>query len=84
MTLRAASVLHPSYSGPLQGLAIRPGGRRVWLPGTCYSKEEQVPVNLLALWNVGQEEPWFIAGDLDDPSEVERLYRKRMKDRTWL
>lgn len=72
-------VLHPSYSGPLSGLVIRPGGPRIWLPATCYGKEEQVPVNLLAMWSMGQREPWCISSDLNDPSQIERLYRKRMK-----
>lgn len=72
-------VLHPRYSGPLGAIGIEPGGKRIWLQGALYGKEEQVPVNLLAVWEVGQREPWFIASDLEDPKLVERSYRKRMK-----
>jgi hypothetical protein len=72
-------VLHPQYTGPLGSIGIRSGGRRIWLSGALYGKEEQEPINLLAVWEVGQKEPWLIATDLDDPKLVERLYRKRMK-----
>lgn len=72
-------LLHPDYSGPMGAMGLKPGSRRVWLEGALYGKEEREPVNLLAVWEVGQKEPWFIASDLDDPKLVERLYRKRMK-----
>lgn len=72
-------ILHPSYSGPLGEIGLRPGGRRIWLQGALYGKEEQERVNLLAVWEPGQREAWFIASDLEDPKLVERLYRKRMK-----
>jgi len=58
---------------------MEPGGRRIWLPGALYGKEEQERVNLLAVWELGQKEAWFVASDLEDPRLVERLYRKRMK-----
>jgi hypothetical protein len=72
-------ILHPSYQGPLAGLGLRPGGRKVWLTNALYAKEEREEVNLLAVWASGQQEPWFIATNLDDPILVERMYRKRMK-----
>ncbi len=72
-------LLHPQYTGPMGGMGLKPGARRIWLPGALYGKEEREPINLLALWEVGYKEPWFIASDLADPKLVERLYRKRMK-----
>jgi hypothetical protein len=72
-------IISESYQGPLSKLGIKAGDKRRWLPGVLYAKEEQEPVNLLAVWEVGQDEPWFIASDLDDPELVERLYRSRMK-----
>jgi len=72
-------VRHGSYEGPMGKLGIKRGGRRIWLKGAAYGKEEQEPVNLLGVWAVDQEEPWLIASDLEDAREVERLYRKRMK-----
>jgi len=70
---------HPRYHGALGAMGLRPGGRRVWLEGAFYAKEEREPVNLLAVWAAGQREPWFIASNLADPQLIERLYRKRMK-----
>ncbi len=70
---------HPKYTGPMGKLGLLPGGRRLWLQGALYGKEDRELVNLLALWEVGFKEPWLIASDLDDPKLVERLYRKRMK-----
>jgi hypothetical protein len=72
-------ILHPNYTGAMGGIGLKPGGRRIWLTGALYGKEEREPVNLLVLWEVGFKEPWLIASDLEDPKLVERLYRKRMK-----
>lgn len=72
-------VSHPSYTGPLGRLPLRPGGRRHWLPDARYGKAEREPVHLLAVWTPGQREPWFLASDLADPRAVERWERKRMK-----
>jgi hypothetical protein len=77
-------ILHPSYQGPLAGLGLRPGGRKVWLTQAQYAKEEREDVNLLAVWASEQQEPWFIATNLDDPILAERMYRKSDEDRAWL
>jgi len=60
-------VLHPEYQGALQGLGLKAGGRRIWLPGALYAQEEREPVNLLAMWAVGQKEAWYIVSDLSAP-----------------
>ena len=36
-------------------------------------------MNILAVWEKGQEEAWFIATTLEKPELAERCYRKRMK-----
>jgi hypothetical protein len=72
-------IRHPLYAGPMGSLPVKPGGKPLWLAGGLYGKEEREPVNLLALWEIGQDEPWLIATDLDDPKSTERMYRKRMK-----
>lgn len=72
-------VAHPRYSGALGAIGIRCGGRRIWLEGALYSKEGLERLNVLAVWQMGQEEPWFIASTLSDPRLVETMYRKRMK-----
>jgi hypothetical protein len=70
---------HPDYQGPIGQLPIKPGGRRLWFPGTLYGKEAKEKVNLLAVWKTGQEEAWFIATSLNEAQLTEMLYRKRMK-----
>jgi DDE family transposase len=72
-------VQHPTYTGAMGALGLRPGGPSRWLPQATYGKEEQEPFNLLAMWRAGHKEPWLLATDLDDPRLVERFYRKRMK-----
>jgi hypothetical protein len=72
--------LHPA--GPGQpaavALALQPGERR-WVPGGTYHQHEQVPVNLLAVWEVGQEEPWYLASSLERADWTELCYRWRMR-----
>jgi hypothetical protein len=57
---------------------LAPGERR-WLEGVCYQQEEQVPVNLLAVWESGQAEPWYLATILERCDWTETLYRWRMR-----
>ncbi|MCL4534704.1 MAG: transposase, partial [Bacteroidetes bacterium] len=69
---------HPDYQGPIGELPIKPG-KRLWFRAALYGKEAREVVNILAVWQTGQEEPWFIATSLDEARMTERLYRKRMK-----
>lgn len=65
--------------GPVQtALALQPGQRR-WLPHAWYGKEDRVPVAVLAVWETGQDEPWYLATSLSDAVTVETLYRWRMR-----
>lgn len=59
-------------------LALQPGQRR-WLPQAYYGQEERVPIAVLAVWDHGQQEPWYLASCLPDPGTVETLYRWRMR-----
>ena len=72
-------VHHPDYTGPMGAVLARAGCPSRWLPGARYGKEEQVAVNLLAVWRRGHKEAWLLASDLDDPRLIDRFYRKRMK-----
>jgi len=38
-----------------------------------------VPVAVLAVWDVGQKEPWYLATNLDDDRTTEICYRRRMR-----
>ena len=57
---------------------LAPGERR-WLVGVWYQQEQQVPVNLLAVWDRGQAEPWYVATTLERADWTETVYRWRMR-----
>ena len=59
-------------------LGLRPGQRR-WCPQAWYGQQEQVPIRLLAVWEQGQEEPWYIATSLETAEQTELVYRWRMR-----
>jgi hypothetical protein len=61
-----------------QALALRRGEQR-WHLGATYHQEQQVPVNLLAVWDHDQEEPWYLATSLERAAWTEQLYRWRMR-----
>jgi hypothetical protein len=66
-------------SGAAKGvLPIRPG-QCLWLPQAAYGKEERVPVAVLAIWDVGQKEPWYLATNLANAQTTETAYRWRMR-----
>lgn len=62
-------------------LAIRPG-ECIWLPQARYGKEDQVPIAVLAVWDVGQKEPWYLATNLSNADSTETCYRWRMRIET--
>jgi hypothetical protein len=38
-----------------------------------------VPIRLLAVWELSQEEPWSSATSLETAEQTERVYRGRMR-----
>ncbi|MDO8690251.1 MAG: hypothetical protein Q7R39_09635 [Dehalococcoidia bacterium] len=68
----------PTEGLPKGVLGLRPG-QRVWCPLAYYTKEDQVPIRLFAVWDPDQKDPWYIATNLDTPEQTERLYRWRMR-----
>lgn len=68
----------PSQGLPAEVLGLKPG-QRVWAEHAFYSKEDEVPVSLFALWEPGYKEPWYIATSLGSAEQVETLYRWRMR-----
>jgi hypothetical protein len=61
-----------------QVLPLSPGERR-WIPHAHYGKDEMLPVAVLALWEVGQKQPWYLATNLADDQTTETAYRWRMR-----
>ncbi len=68
----------PAQGLPSDVLGLCPG-QRLWYPEAWYGKEEQVPIKLLAVWDEGQKEPWYLASTLQRPEDIETLYRWRMR-----
>jgi hypothetical protein len=58
-------------------LALRPGDCQ-WIPQAAYGKDERLPVAVLAIWDVGQKEPWYLATNLANAQTTETAYRWRM------
>jgi hypothetical protein len=59
-------------------IALRPG-QRAWYPTATYHREERRPVSLLAVWDHGQQAPWYLATTLPDAVTTEMCYRWRMR-----
>jgi hypothetical protein len=59
-------------------LPLCPGERR-WLPHAHYGREDRVPVAVLAVWELGQQEPWYLATNLSEAAVTETCYRWRMR-----
>jgi len=68
----------PTHGSPAEVLGIRPG-QRMWCPTAFYGKDEQVPIRLLAVWDLDQKEPWYLATNLTDAPQIELAYRWRMR-----
>lgn len=68
----------PIQGVPGQVLGLQPG-QRIWCPVAWYGKQEQVPISLLALWEDGYKEPWYIATSLETADLTETIYRWRMR-----
>jgi hypothetical protein len=50
-------------------------GQCVWLGKQQLTAEHAYPVNLLAYWQIGEEEPWFLATNLPTQPATFRAYR---------
>ncbi len=56
---------------------IRPG-ESLWLGQGLLTQRHAEATNLLAHWEVGEEEPWLIATDLSDRTTTLQAYARRM------
>ena len=53
-------------------------GRSVWLGRCCFTKQHVYPVNLLAHWKRGYDEPWLLATSYSCRRDALRAYPRRM------
>jgi hypothetical protein len=61
----------------LDQLVSQPG-QRLWLEACYLTAKHVYRVNLLAVWQPGEEDPWLLATNLSDPQTVLKAYRMRM------
>ena len=61
----------------LRELLGSPSDKVIFLRDIRYSREHSLRLNILATWKRGEDEPWFIATNLSEPSDVLRYYKKR-------
>ncbi len=67
----------PGFKALLSQLDLHPGTQRFWTQVRYGPK--QAPLNLLVVWRRDCKEPWLLASSLEDPKEILRLYRLRMR-----
>ncbi len=67
----------PGCKALLGQLELKPGCRHFW-PGVRYGPKK-ASLNLLVVWRRDCPKPWLLASSLDDPAEILRLYRLRMR-----
>lgn len=67
----------PGFKALLSQIELKPGGHHFWC-GVRYGPKK-AQLNLLVLWRRDCTEPWMLASSLDDPNEILRLYRLRMR-----
>lgn len=53
-------------------------GQRLWTMNGRVTKKHAHPCHLLAYWRRGEPRPWLLATTLTDPTDVYRLYTRRM------
>lgn len=68
--------LHNNWQ-PFGSIVDRPG-QSVWLGSAFLTREHVYPVNLLAHWQAGYDEPWLLATNLTCKKDALRAYRRRM------
>jgi len=59
------------------GSFIKQAGQSVWLGQGCLSERDIYPVNLLAHWAIGEDEPWCLATNLPDRQMTLKVYARR-------
>lgn len=72
--------VHPSGRTAWQpfGRLVLQAGQQVWAPHASLTAKFAYRVNLLAVWQVGEREPWLLSTNLASPRTTLRAYRRRM------
>lgn len=57
---------------------VRKSGDSRWLPKGFLTKQQAFPCALLVYWKAGEKEPWCLATNITDRSQVLAYYKRRM------
>ena len=60
------------------GSYVHKPGESVWLGHGYLTAQKNYPTNLLAHWQIGEEEAWYLATNLPDRTTTLKYYRRRM------
>lgn len=61
------------------GSWVEKPGRSVWLGEGWLTQTKIFPVNLLAHWKIGEDEPWCLTNNLPDRERTLQAYARRME-----
>ena len=56
---------------------VSTSGQRAWQPAVQLTKSHAHTTNLFALWTRGEDQPWLLASNLDDPYYIRLHYSRR-------
>lgn len=62
---------------PFRSVIAKPG-TSVWIESALLTRKHQLPANLLAYWQPGEEHPWLLATNLPTQTGTCKAYQRRM------
>ena len=60
------------------GSLVSSPGDQQWVANARLTQKHAYPVNLLAIWKPGEDEPWLLTTNVDTARAAQRAYRRRM------
>ncbi len=57
---------------------VKEAGDSCWLESVSFTQKHGFPTNVLAYWKPGEERPWLLTTNLDNPQRTVRIYAIRM------
>ncbi len=60
------------------GCYVQKAGESIWLGHGYLTAKNAYPTNLLAHWQIGEEEAWYLATNLPDHTQTLKYYQRRM------
>jgi len=57
---------------------VKEAGESCWFELVSFTQKHSFPTNVLAYWKPGEETPWLLTTNLDNPKQTLRIYAVRM------